>query len=114
MNLKKPFIIGGLSLAVVGGGFFFQSTDFGNDVFASSTDKSKLLEQAELTEAEAEKIATDKVSGEVIEKEMEKEKDTIVFEFEIKTDSGVKEVEIDGNSGEILEIEDEDEDDENE
>ncbi|MBH0231411.1 PepSY domain-containing protein [Halobacillus yeomjeoni] len=107
---KKTMIIGGLSLAIVGGaGFLFQGTSVVDEVFAQ--ENSKLAEQAKLTEKEAEEIALERVSGEVVESEVEKEDGTIVFEFEIKTDSGVKEVEIDGNSGRVLEVEDEDEED---
>lgn len=112
--MKKPLIIGGLTLAVVGGGFLYQGTDIADNVFASS---SKLAEQADITQDEAKKIALQEVSGEVVETEIEKEDNTIVYEFEIKTDTGVKEVEIDGMTGKVLEVEnedDEDDDDENE
>lgn len=111
MNMKKSLIIGGLTLALAGGGFLYQST--------ASADQTKLAEQAEITEEEAKKTALDRVSGEVVETELEKENKKIVYEFEIKTDSGLKEVVVDAMTGEILEVEDEenekeDDDDENE
>ena len=65
-----------------------------------------------VTEEQAIQIALGQVSGEVIEIESEVENGVDMFGVEIKTNSGaVKEVEIDANTGEVLNIEDEDDDD---
>ncbi|MYL65100.1 peptidase [Bacillus hwajinpoensis] len=113
MKFKKTFIIGGTVLGLAGGAFFYQGTDGMENVLASTNvSESKLIEEAKISEAEAEKIAKEEVSGEVTEKEVEKENGTIVYEFDIKTDAGETEVEIDGMSGEVLQVEVDDEDDE--
>ncbi|MGE6204511.1 PepSY domain-containing protein [Guptibacillus hwajinpoensis] len=111
MNLKKTLIIGGTALGLVGGAFLYQGSDGMENVLASNNNESKLIEEAKVSEAEAEKIALEEVSGEVIEKEVEKEDGKIVYEFDIKTDAGEKEVEIDGMSGDIIQVEDDDEED---
>lgn len=114
MNMKKTLIIGGTALGIAGGALLYQGSDGIENVLASSNNESKLIEEAKISEAEAEKIALEEVSGDVIEKEVEKEDGKIVYEFDIKTDAGEKEVEIDGMNGDVVQVEDDDEDDDEE
>ncbi len=66
-------------------------------------------------EAEARAIALAEIAGEVYEYELERENGKALYEYEIKTSDGeMVEIEIDGETGEILEIDrdgDDDEDD---
>ncbi|MFD1020684.1 PepSY domain-containing protein [Thalassobacillus hwangdonensis] len=112
---KKMIIIGAVTLGIAGGSLLLAETDQVEDVFASSDNQnqSQLIEEAKLSESEAEKVATDKVSGEVVATEVEKDDGTIVYEFDIRTETGVTEVEVDGNTGKVLDVEQDDEDDEN-
>lgn len=65
-----------------------------------------------LTEAQAVEIALAEVPGDVQETELEREDGMQVYEVEILTADGVEmEIEIDANTGEILEVEAEDDDD---
>ena len=109
---KKPLLAGGVALGIAGGAFLYQGTDLVENVQASAAGQAQLIEEAELTEAEAQEIALGEVAGEVNEVEAEKEGGTIVFEFEIATDTEVKEVEVDGNTGEVLGVEIDDEENE--
>ncbi|WP_273852004.1 PepSY domain-containing protein [Guptibacillus spartinae] len=110
MKFKKTLIVGGTALGLAGGAFLYQGTDGMENVLASANNnESKLIEEAKISEAEAEKIATEEVAGKVTEKDVEKENGTIVYEFDIKTDAGETEVEIDGMSGEVLQVEVDDE-----
>ncbi|WP_283152752.1 PepSY domain-containing protein [Guptibacillus hwajinpoensis] len=114
MNMKKTLIIGGTALGIAGGALLYQGSDGIENVLASGNNVSKLIEEAKISEAEAEKIALEEVSGDVIEKEVEKEDGKIVYEFDIKTDTGEKEVEIDGMSGDVIQVEEDGEDDDEE
>ncbi|MDP9162180.1 MAG: PepSY domain-containing protein [Acidobacteriota bacterium] len=53
--------------------------------------------------AEAQKIALTKEPGKLKSKELEKEKGKLIYSFDIKTKSGVHEVNVDSVSGEIVE-----------
>jgi uncharacterized membrane protein YkoI len=108
---KKYMIIGGITLGLLGGGLLAADSDFVEDAFAA--DQTKLVEKTKIKEDEAKEIALAEISGKITETEIEEENGTIVYEFEIKTDSGEKSVEVDGMSGEILQVEDEDADDDN-
>lgn len=107
---KRTWIIGGLTLGIIGGGFLFESTDVIENTFASSKDEAQLIKEAEIKKEEAKTLALEEVDGEIVEQEVEDEDQTIVYEFNIKTDSGIQEVEVDGMSGDIIEVEREDED----
>lgn len=99
MNKKQITggILASLILATAGAGI----------VGAKSTDKT-----AALSEAQAIEIALAEVKGEVQETELEREHGNLVYEIEILTSEGREmEVEIDAETGEVLEIEAEDEDD---
>ena len=65
-----------------------------------------------ITEEQAIEIALGKVSGRVIEVETEREDGRLLYEIAIKDGSDITEVEIDAETGEILEIEREDDSDE--
>ncbi len=114
MNMKKTLIIGGTALGIAGGALLYQGSDGIENVLASGNNESKLIEEAKISEAEAEKIALEEVSGDVIEKEVEKEDGKIIYEFDIETDTGEKEVEIDGMSGDVIQVEEDGEDDDEE
>jgi uncharacterized membrane protein YkoI len=65
-----------------------------------------------ISESEAEEIALNEVgSGRVIEVEAEREGGRLLYEVEIKDGVDIVEVEIDAETGEVLEVEVEDEDD---
>ncbi len=67
--------------------------------------------RSKLSKKEARKIALEKVPGEVVEFEIEKEDGTLVYEFKIRKEDGtLKEIELDAYSGAVLEVEDESED----
>ena len=73
-------------------------------MFAASPSFS--AEPPKLTAEQAQEIALKKIAGEVQKHEMESEDGKAVYVFEIKTsESKVMEVNIDGNTGEVLEIE---------
>jgi uncharacterized membrane protein YkoI len=96
--MSKTFITGGLVaglLAIAGtAGFATMQAN---------------AETPTLTQAQAVEIALAKVPGEVQETELEREDGVQVYEIEILTADGVEmEVEINADSGEILEIEAED------
>ncbi|MGM7700263.1 PepSY domain-containing protein [Pseudalkalibacillus sp. Hm43] len=108
---KKTMWISGLAVLLIGGGILFGTK--GMDALANSN-QSELMKQADLTVEEAEEAALKEVPGKVTGKtEIEKEDGKLVYEVTIESaeDQSVKEVELDANSGEILEVEAEDDDD---
>ena len=86
----------------------------------SGTDWEKVLEQAKITLVEAIQKAEKKTEGKAVAAEMEMEGGKLIMEvvvFKGGESPGLLEVEVSGETGEILEIEsedDEDEDDEDE
>ena len=58
-----------------------------------------------LTEDQARKIALKAAAGDVIETELENEDGVMVYSFEIRAGGIVREVEVDANTGNILENE---------
>ena len=72
------------------------------------------LVSAEITEEKAKEIALNEVSGRVIKVDTEKENGRVLYEIEIQDGNDVAEVEIDAETGEVLEVEfgDDDEDEE--
>ncbi|MFC3039708.1 PepSY domain-containing protein [Virgibacillus xinjiangensis] len=58
-----------------------------------------------LSHQEAVEIAQNTVSGKVIEMELDEDDGRYVYEFELRTDKGEAEVEIDAETGEVLETE---------
>jgi uncharacterized membrane protein YkoI len=59
----------------------------------------------ELSEDEARQIAEEETGGVAGDVTTEKEDGTLVYEVQVKTDKGPAEVEIDANTGEVLEVE---------
>ena len=63
---------------------------------------------AKVTIEQAIKTASEKVPGKVVEAELEKKHDTLVWEVEVVTaDNKVMEVHIDAESGAVIDVEDE-------
>jgi uncharacterized membrane protein YkoI len=113
MNINKKYmIISGVTLGLLGGGLIAAESDTVEQAFAA--DQSKIVEKAEIKEAEATEIALKEVSGEVTETEIDEENGTIIYEFDIKTKSGETEVSVDGMTGKILEVDVDEDDDNNE
>ncbi|MGI8641157.1 MAG: PepSY domain-containing protein [Pyrinomonadaceae bacterium] len=70
-----------------------------------------LSPQTRVTKEQARKIALEKVNGEIVEEEFEKENGKMVYGFEIKEASGkVMEVKIDAETGKIISVGQDDED----
>ena len=82
------------------------SEDFDDDQLSE-------LEGIKITPEKAAGIALESVGGgEAVETELGNENGNVVYEVEVKTESGVKDVKIDPGIGEILHIEADDDDDE--
>lgn len=100
--MSKKLIAGGVLAGLLA------STGAAGVVYAQAPS----ADMANLTEMQAVEIALAEVPGEVQETELEREDGVLVYEIEILTADGVEmEVEINADSGEILEIEAEDDDD---
>jgi uncharacterized membrane protein YkoI len=68
----------------------------------------KMAAAAKVTIDEAIKMASEKVPGKVVEAELEKKHDTLVWEVEVVTaENKVMEVHIDAVSGAVIDVEDE-------
>ncbi|WP_160913475.1 PepSY domain-containing protein [Halobacillus litoralis] len=103
--MKKKWLIGGIvSVVVLGGGAFGVSAVSGDDQFSES--------EVDLSQKEAETAAKEEVDGLTIEKvEKDKEDGILVYEFEGQTNDGKEaEVEVDANTGEVLQVEHDDDD----
>jgi uncharacterized membrane protein YkoI len=67
---------------------------------------AEMVKSAKVTIEEAIKTASDKLQGTVIEAELEKKHDKIIWEVEIvAADGKVSEVHVDANSGAIIDVE---------
>jgi uncharacterized membrane protein YkoI len=70
--------------------------------------KVEMAATAKVTIDEAIKIASEKVSGKVIEAELEKKHDKLVWEVEVvTTENKVMEVHIDAETGAVIDVEEE-------
>lgn len=69
---------------------------------------------ATLSEEDARQIAENETNGTAQEVEFEQEEEGPVYEVLVDADGELKEVEIDGDTGDVLEVEAEDEEDEEE
>jgi copper chaperone CopZ len=68
----------------------------------------EMVAKAKVTIDQAIKTALEKVPGKVVEAELEKKHDTLVWEVEVVTaEHKVMEVHIDANSGAVIDVEDE-------
>ncbi|OQW32736.1 MAG: hypothetical protein A4E19_05100 [Nitrospira sp. SG-bin1] len=87
------------TLAVAGGAY---ATD------KEKKGKAEMAAAAKVTIDEAIKTASDKVAGKVIEAELEKKHNKIVWEVEVLTaENKVMEVHIDAESGAVIDVEEE-------
>lgn len=66
-------------------------------------ESSVLKKEARISMQEAEKAALAKEPGTIKSKELEKEKGKLIYSFDIRTKSGVHEVNIDAITGEVVE-----------
>ena len=62
-------------------------------------------EKHHISENEAKEIALKKVKGEIIGVELEKDDGTTYYEVKIKRSNNIYEVEVDANTGKIVEVE---------
>jgi len=86
-----------------------EKDDDGEDEEISSEDRKRVKISAE----QARKTALGRVSGTIVEEELEKENGRIVYSIEIRDqDKKNFDVEVDAITGEIVNVEEEDEDDE--
>lgn len=86
-----------------------EKDDDGEDEAVSPEEKKRV----KITAEQARQTALGKISGTIVEEELEKEKGRIVYSIEIRDkDKKVFDVEVDAETGEIIRVEEEDEDDE--
>ncbi len=84
------------------------SDDKGKGKKDESKETVEMAAKAKVTIDEAIKIATEKVPGKVVEAELEKKHDTLVWEVEVVTEENkVLEVHIDAESGDVIDVEEE-------
>lgn len=75
----------------------------------------ELAKQAKISLEEARRTALERVAGNILESELEKEKGRLVYEFEIRDKNGkVQEVLVAADTGEIISVEEESENDDDE
>ena len=87
-----------------------ENDDKDDDEKLSGDDKKN----AKITMAEARAIALKRVSGTVVEEELEKEKGKLQYAFDIRDSSGkIWDVEIDAITGDVLQAAEDDEDSDN-
>jgi uncharacterized membrane protein YkoI len=73
-----------------------------------SKEKVEMAAKAKVTIDQAIKTASEKVAGKVVEAELEKKHDTLVWEVEVVTaENKVMEVHIDAESGAVIDVEEE-------
>ncbi|MDH5640409.1 MAG: PepSY domain-containing protein [Nitrospira sp.] len=91
-----------LTAGIVTGGGLAYADGTGKD------DKAQMAAAAKVTIEQAIKTATDKVSGKVVEAELEKKHDKLAWEVEVVTaDNKVMEVHIDATTGAVINVEEE-------
>ena len=66
-------------------------------------DQAALRKEAEISMQQAEKTALAKEAGTIKSKELEKENGKLIYSFDIRTKSGIHEVNVDAVTGEIVE-----------
>lgn len=74
-------------------------------------EQAGLLARATVKADQAEALALKAVPGKVIESEIEEENGVLLYSFEIETADGVREVEINAETGAVVSIENEDDED---
>ena len=93
--MRCHFSVGAICLVLVCGAW--------GSTPSHESQQAKLENEAKITMAEAQKIALAKEPGKLKSKELEKENGKLIYSFDIKTKSGVHEVNVDAVSGEIVE-----------
>ncbi len=69
------------------------------------SDKKQLEKEAKITMKEAREIASKKVPGKIKEGELEREDGQLIYSFDIQTKAGIKEVQVDAITGDVLSVE---------
>ena len=96
-NKNTAIAVGLLVTLFFGGAFIFR-----NGFSALANDNETVL-QTKVTKEQARKIALERVKGEIVDEEYEKEKGKMVYGFEIKqADGTVMEVKVDEMTGKII------------
>ena len=83
-----------------------------DDADDSPEAQRELAKQAKISMEQARQIALQRVSGEILESELDRETGKLVYEFEIRDQSGkIQEVLVDAQTGEIVSVKEENEND---
>jgi len=91
-----------LTAGIVTGGGLAYADGKGKD------DKAQMAAEAKVTIEQAIKTATDKVSGKVVEAELEKKHNKLTWEVEVVTaENKIMEVHIDASTGAVINVEEE-------
>ena len=86
--------------------------DAADDADDSPEAQKELAKQAKISKDEARRIALLRVSGKILESELDRETGRLVYEFEIRDKSGkIQEVLVDAQTGETVSVKEENEDD---
>lgn len=102
----------GIMAVAIGAMLVLNGPVWGDEKGKGTKDESKAIVKiaaaAKVTIDEAIKMASEKVPGKVVEAELEKKHDTLVWEVEVVTaENKVMEVHIDAVSGAVIDVEDE-------
>ena len=86
--------------------------DDDDDADDSPEAQRELAKQAKISVEQARQTALQRVAGEILESELDRETGKLVYEFEIRDQSGkIQEVLVDAQTGEIVSVKEESEDD---
>jgi hypothetical protein len=110
-EVRMKQILGMMAVAI-GAMLVLNSPAWSDQKGKGKKDESKetveMAAKAKVTIDEAIKTASEKVPGKVVEAELEKKHDTLVWEVEVVTaENKVMEVHIDAESGAVIDVEDE-------
>ena len=96
-NKNTAIAVGLLVTLVFGGAFIFRNG------FSALANANETVLQTKVTKEQARKIALERVKGEIVDEEYEKENGKMVYGFEIKqADGTVMEVKVDEMTGKII------------
>ena len=88
--------------------FFFLTMTAALALVASSggaaDDQAKLAKEAKISKEKAEEIALKKAPGTVESRELEREKGTLVYSFDIRTGKGITEVLVSALDGHVVDV----------
>ncbi|MDR7073569.1 PepSY domain-containing protein [Fictibacillus barbaricus] len=115
--MKKSLIVSGMVLSILGYGALVSHLPIHN-AFAQGSiavpedkdglDQVKWANKATLTSVEAQKTALTKVSGKVLEIDLDKNHGTIVYDVVIYDGSTVKEITLNADTGNVLKVAEDD------